>query len=162
MHHIVVTTPLGPLTVVAAPEGLTDVSFDLPGDSPHVGPPGTSDLLRDAQVQLEEYFAGRRRTFDLPLQPAGDAFARRVWELLLTIPYGTTTTYGALAAQLGDANLAQAVGQASGRNPIAVVIPCHRVIGADGSLTGYAGGLDRKRALLALEEPGAQEAGRLF
>lgn len=162
MHHIVVTNPLGPLTVVAEPDGITDVSFDLPADSPHAGPAGTSDLLRDAQAQLEGYFAGRRTVFELPLSPTGDAFARGVWELLLTIPYGTTTTYGALAERLGDRNLAQAVGQATGRNPIAIVIPCQRVIGADGRLTGYAGGLDRKRALLALEESGASEAGRLF
>jgi methylated-DNA-[protein]-cysteine S-methyltransferase len=106
--------------------------------------------------QLDDYFAGRLRAFDVPLAPKGTDFQMAVWALLRTIPAGTTTTYGALAKQLaaqreGHIPSAQAVGGAVGHNPIAILIPCHRVIGADGSLTGYAGGLDRKAALLALE-----------
>jgi methylated-DNA-[protein]-cysteine S-methyltransferase len=105
--------------------------------------------------QLEQYFAGERREFDLPLELDGPAFHRRVWEALLTIPYGETRSYREIAAQVGDPGSARAVGFANGRNPIAIVVPCHRVIGADGSLTGYGGGLPRKRQLLDLE------AGRL-
>jgi methylated-DNA-[protein]-cysteine S-methyltransferase len=101
--------------------------------------------------QLGEYFAGERTTFDFPLVVEGNAFERRVWEALQTIPYGTRITYGELAARLGAPGAARAVGAANGRNPIAIVVPCHRVIGARGTLTGYGGGLERKRALLAHE-----------
>jgi methylated-DNA-[protein]-cysteine S-methyltransferase len=101
--------------------------------------------------QLSEYFAGERTTFDFPLVLAGNAFERRVWEALQAIPYGTTITYGELAARLGAPGAARAVGAANGRNPIAIVVPCHRVIGARGKLTGYGGGLARKRALLTHE-----------
>jgi methylated-DNA-[protein]-cysteine S-methyltransferase len=109
-----------------------------------------------ARTQLGEYFAGERLAFDLALAPAGTPFQQAVWEALRAIPYGTTTSYGALAAQLGRPGAARAVGAANGRNPIAVVVPCHRVVGADRSLTGFGGGLERKRTLLALE------AGSLF
>lgn len=105
----------------------------------------------DVRGQLDEYFAATRATFDLALAPEGTAFQQRVWAALLGIPYGRTTTYGALAAQLGSPSASRAVGLANGRNPISVIVPCHRVIGADGSLTGYGGGLERKRALLELE-----------
>jgi methylated-DNA-[protein]-cysteine S-methyltransferase len=108
-----------------------------------------------AVEQLEQYFAGERRTFDVPLALHGPAFHRRVWDALLTIPYGETRSYGEIAAQVGEPGAARAVGFANGRNPIAIVVPCHRVIGADGRLTGYGGGLPRKRTLLDLE------AGRL-
>ena len=118
--------------------------------------------LTAVRVQLEQYFAGERTSFDLPLAPEGDAFHQQVWGLLRDIPYGQTRTYGDLARQLGDVRLSQAVGGANGRNPIAIVIPCHRVVGADGSLVGYAGGLQRKRFLLGLEEPSAADASRLF
>jgi methylated-DNA-[protein]-cysteine S-methyltransferase len=101
--------------------------------------------------QLAEYFAGERTEFELELSPAGTAFQQRVWALLLEIPYGETTTYGALADELGNPRTVRAVGLANGRNPISIVVPCHRVIGADGSLVGYGGGLERKRALLAHE-----------
>ena len=110
--------------------------------------------FEDARGQLVEYFAGRRLTFDLPLAMAGTPFQVRVWRALLEIPYGETTSYGELARQVqpgGGWQAARAVGAANGRNPIAVVVPCHRVIGADGSLTGYGGGLERKRFLLDLE-----------
>lgn len=101
--------------------------------------------------QLGEYFGGDRVAFDLPLAPRGSAFERRVWRALVDIPYGETTSYGELAGRVGRPGAARAVGAANGRNPISIVVPCHRVIGADGSLTGYGGGLDRKRFLLELE-----------
>jgi methylated-DNA-[protein]-cysteine S-methyltransferase len=115
-----------------------------------------------AKRQLSEYFAGERTVFTLPLAPHGDAFQLKVWELLRTIPYGQTRSYGQLARELGDPHLAQAVGYANGRNPISIVVPCHRVVGADGSLVGYAGGLERKRFLLELEEPPEAKAAKLF
>jgi methylated-DNA-[protein]-cysteine S-methyltransferase len=104
-----------------------------------------------ARAQLEEYFAGRRRGFDLALDPAGSPFELAVWRALLAIPYGETVSYGELAARIGRPGAPRAVGVANARNPISVIVPCHRVIGADGSLTGYGGGLERKRLLLDLE-----------
>ncbi|HWF52660.1 MAG TPA: methylated-DNA--[protein]-cysteine S-methyltransferase [Solirubrobacteraceae bacterium] len=104
-----------------------------------------------ARTQLEEYFAGRRRGFDLALAPAGSPFELAVWQALLAIPYGETVSYGELAARIGRPGAPRAVGLANARNPISVIVPCHRVIGADGSLTGYGGGLERKRLLLDLE-----------
>ena len=110
-------------------------------------------VLARTRHQLQEYFAGDRREFDLPLAPAGNPFRQQVWALLQEIPYGETRSYGDLARQLGDRNLAQAVGSANARNPVSIIIPCHRVVGAAGALTGYAGGLDRKHFLLGLEDP---------
>ena len=115
-------------------------------------PKAETELLRRARQELREYFAGRRREFTLPLAPQGTAFQRRVWEALLTIPYGETRSYGEIAAQIGSPKASRAVGAANHRNPISILIPCHRVIGADGSLTGYGGGLEVKSALLALEQ----------
>jgi methylated-DNA-[protein]-cysteine S-methyltransferase len=109
------------------------------------------DAFGEAREQLGDYFAGERREFDLPLSMVGNPFEQRVWEELQTIPYGETTSYGEIAHRVGAPNAARAVGLANGRNPIAVIVPCHRVIGADGSLTGYGGGLERKRLLLDLE-----------
>lgn len=117
-------------------------------------------VLTALATQLGEYLDGRRRDFDLPLDLRGGEHHRRVWERLARIPYGETLTYGDLAGELGGG--AQAIGRAVGANPISVVVPCHRVVGADGSLTGYAGGIERKRTLLALEEPAAEERGALF
>jgi len=119
-------------------------------------------LLSQAAREIREYLSGARREFEVPIATDGDATSERVWRILREIPYGETTTYGAIAQMLGSSGLAQRVGQAVGHNPLCIVIPCHRVLGADGSLTGYAGGLDRKRALLALEEPEAAETDRLF
>jgi methylated-DNA-[protein]-cysteine S-methyltransferase len=154
--HIVLPSPIGPLTLVAEDGKLTGLYMDTRGREPAssvVG--GTGDLgdepFASAARQLEEYFAGRLTAFDLPLEPAGTQFQRQVWSALRTIPYGQTWSYGQLARQIGNAAASRAVGLANGRNPIAVVIPCHRVIGSDGSLTGYGGGLDRKRYLLGLE-----------
>lgn len=124
--------------------------------------PAEDALLARTARQLREYLAGERREFDLPLRTSSDATSQRVWQRLRQIPYGETTTYGAIALELGNRNLAQRVGQAVGHNPISIIIPCHRVLGADGSLTGFAGGLDRKRALLDLEEPEPSSVGRLF
>ena len=165
--HVVLPSPIGPLTVIAEDGAITHVHL---GDAKHgpaaeaLGPPAepTEEPFASAAAQLAAYFAGDLHEFDLPLAPRGDDFHQRVWALLREIPYGETRSYGDIARALGDRNLAQAVGTANGRNPIAIVIPCHRVIGADGTLVGYGGGLDRKRFLLALEEPSADEVGRLF
>jgi methylated-DNA-[protein]-cysteine S-methyltransferase len=166
--HVVVPSPVGDLTVVADGDAVTHVLMDAarhrPDDAEVFGDAGDlgDEPFASAVSQLDAYFSGSLTTFDLPLAPRGDAFHQRVWALLREIPYGETRSYGQLAVALGDRNLAQAVGTANGRNPIAIVVPCHRVIGADGSLVGYAGGLDRKRFLLALEEPSADASGRLF
>ncbi len=109
------------------------------------------DAFADVRAQLDEYFDGTRRDFDIQLALSGNPFERRVWEALLEIPYGQTVSYGHLAGRIGKPNAARAVGLANGRNPVAVIVPCHRVIGADGTLTGYGGGLERKRLLLDLE-----------
>ena len=113
--------------------------------------PAEAPPLAEVRRQLAEYFAGRRRDFDLPLAPRGTAFERQVWEALLAIPYGETRSYAEIARSIGHPDACRAVGRANGRNPIPIVIPCHRVIGSDGSLTGYGGGLDLKRLLLGLE-----------
>jgi len=166
--HVVVASPIGDLTVIASGGAITHVLMDSakyrPEDPGLFGAEGSveDEPFAAATRQLAAYFGGELREFDLPLAPLGDDFHQRVWALLRQIPYGQTRSYGDLARALGDRNLAQAVGTANGRNPIAIVVPCHRVVGADGSLVGYAGGLDRKRFLLALEEPPADDAGRLF
>lgn len=113
--------------------------------------PAAARGMQAARAQLSEYFLGKRRAFDLPLRPEGSAFEQQVWTRLLAVPYGVTTSYGAIAGELGLINGARAVGRANGANPIPIVIPCHRVIGSDGQLTGYGGGLPLKRVLLELE-----------
>lgn len=167
-RHALIDTPLGHVTLVAEGDALTGLYFagqaHLP-DAATFGPRVAADddpVLARARTQLDAYFDGGRHTLDLPTRTNGDEFSERVWALLTQIPYGETITYGALAERLGDKNLAQRVGQAVGHNPIGIVIPCHRVVGADGALTGYAGGLHRKRALLDLEEPAEVAAARLF
>jgi methylated-DNA-[protein]-cysteine S-methyltransferase len=166
--HVVLPSPIGDLTVVVDDGAITHVLMDAAKHRPEgsdvygdVGDPADEPFAA-AAVQLAAYFTGALTEFDLPLAPRGDDFRQRVWALLREIPYGETRSYGDLARTLGDRNLAQAVGTANGRNPIAVVVPCHRVVGSDGSLVGYAGGIDRKRYLLALEEPPADQSGRLF
>lgn len=163
----VLPSPVGPLTAVAGDGALTGLYFERhrgrDGIPDRQAQPGDDPLLARLEAQLAEYFAGRRREFDLPLAPAGDAFAQDVWCALRAIPYGHTRTYGELARELGRPGAAaQAVGAANGANPISIVVPCHRVVGANGALTGYAGGLDRKRFLLELERPAAEQDGRLF
>jgi methylated-DNA-[protein]-cysteine S-methyltransferase len=133
-----------------------DAQRHLPGTVAEAAPasqdgPDAAPLAAAAR-QLTEYFAGQRTEFDLPLEMAGTDFQRRVWAALREIPYGETVSYGELARGLGQASASRAVGLANGKNPFAVVVPCHRVVGSDGSLTGYGGGLDRKRFLLALEQ----------
>ncbi len=140
-----IKTPIGPLTLEADENAVTAIRFSAGGAQ------DASPLLDAAEAQLREYFAGARRTFDLPLAPHGTAFQQRVWTASRTIPYGETRTYGELAAAIDSPNASRAVGMANHRNPIPIIIPCHRVIGANGTLTGYAGGLEIKRRLLALE-----------
>ncbi|MEV6120130.1 methylated-DNA--[protein]-cysteine S-methyltransferase [Streptomyces sp. NPDC052077] len=167
-RHTVTDSALGPLTVVARGPALTGLYF-----ADHVRRPARETfgpavaeeedaLLAEASAQLREYLTRRRTAFALPLAAEGDTFQHAVWDLVGTVPRGGTTTYGSIARRLGDPLLAQRVGWAVGSNPLCVLVPCHRVVGADGSLTGYAGGLARKRALLALEEPDAESASRLF
>ncbi|MEI2775498.1 MAG: methylated-DNA--[protein]-cysteine S-methyltransferase [Tetrasphaera sp.] len=164
--HVVLDSPVGPLTVVAEDEAVIGIYFAGHRRRHPLPPAGLAlpaePVLQDTAGQLAEYFAGRRRAFDLPLAPRGDAFQQDVWALLQDIPYGKTRSYGDLAAALGRPGAARAVGAANGANPISIVIPCHRVVGADGTLTGYAGGLDRKRFLLDLERPPPGDDGRLF
>lgn len=142
-------TPFGPMAL----EGETALTrLWLPGTLPDLRGRGEeTPLLRAAREALLSYFAGERRDFDLPLAPAGTDFQRAVWEALRAIPYGQTRTYGEIAAAVGRPKAVRAVGQANHVNPLPIFIPCHRVVGKGGALTGYAGGLDLKRALLALE-----------
>jgi methylated-DNA-[protein]-cysteine S-methyltransferase len=146
---VVEDTPVGPLHLTATDGALTGLRF---GSGPCDGPRSDSDpVLASVVAQLSEYFAGELRSFDVPLAPVGTAFQVSVWEQLRLIPYGTTVSYGELARRLGSPAASRAVGLANGRNPIAIVVPCHRVIGADGSLTGFGGGMAAKRTLLDLE-----------
>ena len=164
----IIGSPVGELQAVADGDALCGLYF-----TPHQYPPPTEcigprvsvagdPVFSAAAAELGDYFAGQRTHFSVPLTTDGDAFAESVWQLLRDIPFGETCTYADLAERLGNKHLAQRVGQAVGHNPISIIVPCHRVIGADGSLTGFAGGLDRKRFLLALEEPAPDVAGRLF
>ena len=152
-RSVVTASPIGRLELVEEAGALVAIHFDAPADGSPEHERGGSPVLGEAHRQLSQYFSGERRVFDLPLRPAGTDFRRRVWEVLATVPWGTTTTYGALAARLGlPLGASRAVGAANGANPIPLVIPCHRVIGANGTLTGYAGGLERKQLLLELEQ----------
>jgi methylated-DNA-[protein]-cysteine S-methyltransferase len=152
LTHTTVATPIGDLLLVADGDALTAVGFDpttIPAGSRPARPGG---VLDDAARQLREYTTGGRTTFDLPLRPGfGGPFERRVWARVARIPYGTTQTYGQIAQHLDAPDAARAVGAANGRNPLPIIVPCHRVVGARGALTGYAGGLDRKRRLLEHE-----------
>jgi methylated-DNA-[protein]-cysteine S-methyltransferase len=156
--HAVVESPIGPLTLVANDGKLSGLYMEVRGHEPEaatLGPEGTVDddaVLAKAAAQLDAYFAGELTTFDLPLSLAGTGFQASVWAGLCDIPYGETISYGELARRIGQPSASRAVGLANGRNPVSIVVPCHRVIGANGSLTGYGGGLDRKRYLLGLEQ----------
>ncbi|SDJ45788.1 methylated-DNA--[protein]-cysteine S-methyltransferase [Nonomuraea jiangxiensis] len=162
--HTVIASPVGNLVAVAEDGVLGRLYFEGRRRGPAVPDLGTyvEAGFGELRRQLAEYFAGERRDFELPVAAAGDEQQRQVWKLLAEIPYGETRTYGELARQLGDVSLAQAVGAACGANPVLVVVPCHRVVGAGGRLTGYAGGLERKRFLLELEEPAEAKEARLF
>ena len=152
-------TPVGELVLTASETGLTGVYFPTSRSHPLPrsargglsGSGGTNDLLNRVAAQLGQYFAGTRTTFDLPLEPTGTDFQLSVWDLLRKIPYGVTTSYGELARRLGDPRATRAVGAANGANPIPIIVPCHRVVGSKGELTGFGGGLDRKRWLLEHE-----------
>ena len=139
-------SPLGVLALRATPGGLASISFH-----PHGPQGGDEEILAAAVRQLDEYFAGERRAFDLPLDLSGSEFQQSVWAQLRRIPYGETVSYSQLAERIGRTDIVRAVGAAVGRTPVPIIVPCHRVVGADGSLTGYGGGLPRKRALLDLE-----------
>lgn len=147
-------TELGQVVIAADEVGVTALRFLTEGGSwkvPEGWERGQSELTDLAASQLAEYLAGKRRTFELPLNPNGTEFQQRVWQALLSIPYGETRSYREQAEALGNVKAIRAVARANGANPIAILIPCHRVIGADGTLTGYAGGLDMKARLLSLE-----------
>lgn len=158
--YLTMPSPVGELLLTATDEGLTRVWFE---EHRHGGPRsaewrsaeevgGAADrILRDAREQLDAYFAGERTTFDLPLAAAGTPFQERVWEALRSIPFGHTTSYGEIAIRMGEPKAVRAVGAANGRNPIPIIVPCHRVIGANGDLTGFGGGIERKRWLLEHE-----------
>jgi AraC family transcriptional regulator, regulatory protein of adaptative response / methylated-DNA-[protein]-cysteine methyltransferase len=143
-------TPLGPMVAAASTTALRLLEFDRPGLEPHGGW-GRSHVLDRTEREIEEYFAGRRRAFTVPLELGGTPFQRQAWESLLRIPYGETRSYGEQAAAMGRPRAVRAVGRANGANRIALIVPCHRVIGADGSLTGYGAGVWRKERLLVLE-----------
>ncbi len=162
-RHTAYESPVGPLTLVAGGEGLAAVLW--PEDEGRTrllaSVPGPTPLLTETAAQLDEYFAGRRTRFELPLAPLGTDFQRDVWEALGRIPYGRTTSYGELAASIGRPKAARAVGAANGKNPISIIVPCHRVVGSSGALTGFEGGIDVKRRLLQHEQsPGAFSRGR--
>lgn len=149
-----VASPLGPLTVLASDNGVHAIAFD--GDRTEqtkINLPRAANhpIINAAVEQLARYFDGTLKVFDLPLDLRGTNFQKQVWELLLEIPFGETRTYSSIARALGNVGAAQAVGAANGKNPAAIVVPCHRVIGASGHLTGYAGGMDKKKFLLTHE-----------
>jgi len=156
VRYTIVPSPIDDLLLTSEGGALTRLHM-----TPHRGRHGIGDdwvrddderVLAEARRQLDTYFAGNLSAFDLPLDPAGTPFQVQVWQQLTRIPYGQTISYGELARRIENPSASRAVGLANGRNPIAVIVPCHRVIGADGSLTGFGGGLDRKRALLSLEQ----------
>lgn len=156
--HTVIDSAVGPLTLVAEGNAIVGLYMHLqrhrPGDDElgEIDPRGhEAEPFKAAANQLDAYFAGQLTRFDLPLAPRGSEFQQRVWAALLEIPYGETESYGRLAERIGSPNAARAVGLANGKNPISIVIPCHRVVGSGGNLTGYGGGLDRKKQLLDLE-----------
>lgn len=167
-RHAVIATRIGELTLVATDDALVGVYYPghwvgaeraLLGDEVDVQ---ADEFMSDVAAQFEQYLAGERTSFDIATAAFGDDFQQRVWAILNEIPFGETMTYGEIAERLGSKALARKVGQAVGFNPLSIVVPCHRVVGKDGKLTGYAGGLARKQLLLDLEEPAMTKAERLF
>jgi methylated-DNA-[protein]-cysteine S-methyltransferase len=153
LHYASVSSPIGRLLIVSDGKRLKEIRFktENAGRTPETGWVKGGKAVDEAARQLAEYLDGRRSSFELELEPAGTGFQRRVWEELQRIPYGTTISYAELARRIGSPKAMRAVGAANGKNPLPIVIPCHRVIGKDGSLTGFGGGLNVKRWLLALE-----------
>jgi methylated-DNA-[protein]-cysteine S-methyltransferase len=158
VHYTIIDSPLGGLLAVGDEDGLTELYLPTGRHAEHPPPNARRDdrALRDVRHQLDEYFAGTRQRFELRLAPHGSPFQLKVWQALREIPYGETTSYGRTALAIGSPTGARAVGLANGSNPISIVVPCHRVIGTNGSLVGYGGGLEAKRWLLAHE---AKHAG---
>ncbi|NDU75287.1 methylated-DNA--[protein]-cysteine S-methyltransferase [Actinomadura sp. DSM 109109] len=165
--HVVIESPVGTLTLVATDGALSGLYMDMQRHRPPeetFGAPGDpqDEPFATAADQLSAYFAGELTQFTLPLRLHGTPFQKRVWTALQDIPYGETVTYGELAAEIGSPSASRAVGLANGRNPVGVVVPCHRVVGSTGSLTGYGGGLDRKRYLLDFERKVGASENALF
>jgi methylated-DNA-[protein]-cysteine S-methyltransferase len=154
-HYKIITSPVGILTLVTDNKSLTQISWENPGSVPVQRDPAYEDenhpLLLQAAEELNEYFAGKRQSFSIDVDPEGTEFQKKVWKALLTIPFGKTKTYGEVAAAIGNPDAVRAVGGAANKNPVPVIIPCHRVIGADGKLVGFGGGLERKEYLLEIE-----------
>ncbi|MCL2570103.1 MAG: methylated-DNA--[protein]-cysteine S-methyltransferase [Firmicutes bacterium] len=152
MNYLTMDSPIGNLTIVAVDDFITNLYFDgeYPLNIPQSPACGT---LKRAQTQLGEYFAGTRKVFELPLKPKGGEFFQRVWQIMQdNVPYGTTASYQSIAALAGNPRASRAVGMANNRNPIAIIIPCHRIVGKNGNLTGFRGGLSIKEKLLILEK----------
>jgi methylated-DNA-[protein]-cysteine S-methyltransferase len=160
LAYMMIDSPVGKLKLVASEKGLVAILWE--NDKPSrvrleaLVEDGGHAILLETERQLGEYFAGRRKTFSVPLDMRGTSFQKNVWDALLAIPFGETKSYGQLAAQLGNAKAMRAVGAANGRNPISIIVPCHRVIGSSGKLTGFAGGLETKARLLDLEAGSAE------
>ncbi len=153
LHSKVIGSPIGKLTLVADHQFLREIRF---GDDDCATVPHTNAVLDEASQQLQEYFKGERKRFDLPLAPQGTAFQQQVWKQLLTVGFGELASYQDIASAINNPKAVRAVGAANGRNPIPIIIPCHRIIGSNGKLTGYAGGLGIKDKLLTLEGAGGQ------
>jgi methylated-DNA-[protein]-cysteine S-methyltransferase len=155
VSYRLIDTPIGRLRLAATPDALIALAFENQHEEDPANlaqtDPEASAILQEAENQLLAYFSGKRRAFDLPLQAQGTEFQRTVWSALRDIPYGEVRSYGQIASALGREKAVRAVGAANGRNPIPIIVPCHRVIGSNGKLTGFAGGLEAKRHLLALE-----------
>jgi methylated-DNA-[protein]-cysteine S-methyltransferase len=167
-HTTITTDEIADVILVATDDDVTGIYFPAHWTKPDWSQFGESvdvasdPVLAEANRQLREYLRGQRQIFDFPIALQGNAFQQRVWTILLGIPFGETRTYGDIAEQLGDRSLARMVGHAVGHNPISIVVGCHRVVGKSGSLTGYAGGLERKAFLLGLEAPALVDSNRLF
>ncbi|WP_295181591.1 methylated-DNA--[protein]-cysteine S-methyltransferase [uncultured Christiangramia sp.] len=154
MKQASIKTPLGIATILGDENGIHEIKVDDSTEESSEIP----EVLQSAILQLQQYFSGKRESFDLQLNPKGTDFQKKVWEELKNIPYGATVSYLELSRKLGDEKAIRAVASANGMNPLWIVVPCHRVIGSDGSLTGYAGGLHRKKWLLDLENPPLQQS----
>ena len=154
----IINSPLGNLLLVENENQLVEVAFSKEKTTSVP----QNELLKVTKTQLDEYFSGRRKEFDMPLNPQGTEFQQKVWQELWQIPHGTTVSYQEIANRLGDPKCIRAAATANGRNPIAIIIPCHRVIGSHGEMTGYAGGIDRKKALLTLEGAAVMNQMNIF